>query len=154
MPWACDPPQLATKINDPLRLKVNFSTLLNFDTLPFYEFRPHHDLPELSIEKRAISSALMALELYIHLPPPDKLLRIQIQGPLESIQKLLPNGSWHLIGPFPQLGRLKLASLTHQKLYRREGDEAAPAVRDDAATNRTVKEWAWLASTHQDLAAA
>ena len=85
----------------------------------------------------------MALELYIHPcvrnpphrlhpPPPGKPLRIQkIQGPLETIQKLLPNVSWHPIGPFPQSGRLKLASLTHQKLYRQEGDEGAPAVRDE-----------------------
>ncbi|KAF2181273.1 hypothetical protein K469DRAFT_692145 [Zopfia rhizophila CBS 207.26] len=87
----------------------------------------------------------MALELYIHPcihnrphhlhpPPPDKPLRIQIQGPLESIQKLLPNVSWHPIGPFPQLGGLKLASLTHQKLYGQEGLEGADGalvVRDE-----------------------
>jgi hypothetical protein len=84
----------------------------------------------------------MALELYIHpcvlnppyrlhRPPPDKPLRIQIQGPLESIQKLFPNVSWHPIGPFPQPGGLELASLTHQKLYGQEGDEATPAMRDE-----------------------
>lgn len=84
----------------------------------------------------------MAFELYIppcvnrpphryHPPPPDKPLRIRIQGPLETIQKLLPNVSWHPIGPFPQPGGPKLASLTHQKLYGGEGDEAAPVVRDE-----------------------
>lgn len=81
----------------------------------------------------------MALELYIHPcnhkpplchpPPPDKPLRIHIQGPLESIQKLLPNVSWNPIGPFPQLGGQKLASLTYEKLY--QGHNCAPAVRDE-----------------------
>jgi hypothetical protein len=84
----------------------------------------------------------MALELYIHPcihspphhlhpPQPDAPLRIRIQGPLETIQKLLPEISWHPIGPFPQLGGLKLASLTHQKLYEGKAEEAAPAVRDE-----------------------
>jgi hypothetical protein len=84
----------------------------------------------------------MALELYIppcvndpphslHPPPPDKPLRIRIQGPLETIQKLLPKVSWYPIGPFPQLGGLKLANLTYQKLYWGNGDEAAPPVRDE-----------------------
>ncbi|KAF2174852.1 hypothetical protein K469DRAFT_612999 [Zopfia rhizophila CBS 207.26] len=80
----------------------------------------------------------MALELYIrpcthepplcHSPPPNKPLRVHIQGPLESIQKLLPDASWCPIGPFPQRGGLKLASLTHQKLYR---VNYAPKVRDE-----------------------
>ncbi|WEW58315.1 hypothetical protein PRK78_003783 [Emydomyces testavorans] len=84
----------------------------------------------------------MALELYIppcvnrpphhlHPPPPDKPLRIRIQGPLETIQKLCPNISWHPIGPFPQPGGLKLASLTHQTLYGGKGDEVAPVVVRD-----------------------
>jgi len=87
----------------------------------------------------------MALELYIHPyihnpphrlhpSPSDKPLRIQIQGPLESIQKLLPNASWHTIVPFPQPGELKLASLTHKKLYGQEGlggGDGALAVRDE-----------------------
>ena len=78
----------------------------------------------------------MVLELYIHPcihnpphrlhpPPPNKPLRIQIQGPLESVQKLLPNVFWHPIGPFPQLGGIKLAKLTHQKLYGQEEIEGA-----------------------------
>ncbi|KAI6081867.1 hypothetical protein F4821DRAFT_16937 [Hypoxylon rubiginosum] len=82
------------------------------------------------------------LELYIppcihhpphcfHPPPLDKPLRIRIQGPLETIQKLLPNESWHPIKPFPQPGGLKLANLTHQRLYGQEGGNAALAVRDE-----------------------
>ena|SRR5436309_3405244 len=87
----------------------------------------------------------MALELYIH-PcinnprdylhplPADKLLRIRIQGPLESIHKLLPNVSWDKIVPFPQPGGLELASLTYQTLYGHGGlnvTDSAPTVRDE-----------------------
>jgi len=83
----------------------------------------------------------MALDLYInscirnpphhhHPPPPDKPLRIRIQGPLEAIQKLWPDVSWHPIGPFPQPGGLKLASLTHQKLYGQDINSSL-AVRDE-----------------------
>jgi hypothetical protein len=92
----------------------------------------------------------MALELYIppcvnrpphhlHPPPLDKPLRIRIQGLLETIQKLLPNISWHPIGPFPQLGGLKLASLTHQNLYGETGDALPPAVRDEYLAWELVK---------------
>jgi hypothetical protein len=74
----------------------------------------------------------MALELYIppcihtpshrlHPPLVNKPLRIRIQGPLESIQKLFPNTSWHTIVPFPQPGGLELASLAYQTLYGQEG---------------------------------
>ena len=87
----------------------------------------------------------MALKLFIppcihsrrhplHPPPLNKPLRIQIQGPLESIQKLLPNVLWHPIGPFPQPGGLELAILTHRALYGEEGGgkiNATPAVRDE-----------------------
>ncbi|KAL3419977.1 hypothetical protein PVAG01_08476 [Phlyctema vagabunda] len=88
----------------------------------------------------------MALELFIpprihhprcclHPPPATRPLRIQIQGPLESIQKLLPKTSWYGIVHFPQPGRLELATLTHRALYGKEGlEEAAdgvPTVRDE-----------------------
>ena len=66
-------------------------------------------------------------------PPPDKPLRVRIQGPLESIQKLLPNASWRKIVPFPQPGGQELANLTHQTLFEREGLNMADAltVRDE-----------------------
>lgn len=70
---------------------------------------------------------------YLHPPPPAKPLRIQIQGLLESIQKLLPKVSWDEIVRLPQPGGLELASLTHRALYRegfKEGD-GIPAVRDE-----------------------
>jgi len=71
---------------------------------------------------------------YLHPPPPDKPLRIQIQGPLESIKKLLPNISWDKITRFPQPGGSELASLTHQAVYGEEGlkqMDGMPAVRDE-----------------------
>ena len=83
----------------------------------------------------------MALQLHIppcvtspphvhHPPPQDKPLRIRIQGPLETVQKLLPNTSWHPIRVFPQPGGVQLASLTHKSLYSGEGLNA-DAVRDE-----------------------
>lgn len=76
----------------------------------------------------------MALALYIppcihnpphrfHPPPADTPLRIQIQGPLECVQKLLPNVAWHPIGPFPQPGGVQLANLVHRKLYGGDHDD-------------------------------
>jgi hypothetical protein len=86
----------------------------------------------------------MALELFIppcihhprcclHPPPATRPLRIQIQGPLESIQKLLPKTSWHEIVRFPQPGGLELATLTYRALYGEEGFEAGsvPTVRNE-----------------------
>ncbi|KAL5344203.1 hypothetical protein ACLOAV_010821 [Pseudogymnoascus australis] len=87
----------------------------------------------------------MAFELFIppcihhpphrlHPPPPTRPLRIQIQGPLESIQKLLPKTSWHEIVRFPQPGGLELATLTHRAVYGEEGPkegDGVPAVRDE-----------------------
>jgi hypothetical protein len=70
----------------------------------------------------------------LHPPPPTRPLKIQIQGPLESIQKLLPKTSWHEIVRFPQPGGLELASLTHRALYSEGGSKEAdgiPAVRDE-----------------------
>src|SRR6266566_2208534 len=96
-------------------------------------------MSQLGSERSAVHNSL---ELYIppcvnrppccfHPPPSDRPLRIRIQGPLETIQKLLPNESWHPVRPFPQSGGLELASLTHQRLYGGGGDDAALAVRDE-----------------------
>lgn len=87
----------------------------------------------------------MALELYIHPcirnpphrlhpPPTDRPLRIRIQGPVESIQKLLPNAPWRDIGPFLQPGGLELARLTHEALYEQGKPNMVnrvPTVRDE-----------------------
>ncbi|EHK26114.1 uncharacterized protein TRIVIDRAFT_218286 [Trichoderma virens Gv29-8] len=77
----------------------------------------------------------MALELYIppcirtpahpfHLPPWKKPLRICIEGPLVSVQKLLPDVQWHVSDSrflvFPQPAGPELAKLTYRALYGRE----------------------------------
>jgi hypothetical protein len=76
----------------------------------------------------------MAGELYIphcvdtpphpfHLPPPEKPLRIQIEGPLVSIQKLLPEIPWHTeVEPlaFPLAAGPEFAQLAYQKIYGRD----------------------------------
>lgn len=90
----------------------------------------------------------MALPLYIHPcicnpahphhpPPRDKPLRICIQGPLESITKLLPDVTWNtknFIYTFPQQAGPLLANITYRKLYGYdEGEEinADLLVRDE-----------------------
>lgn len=98
--------------------------------------------PRLRSESSAVSNGPRAVHPSLHpqtaspspSPPADKPLRIRIQGPLESIQKLLPNVSWHKIVPFLQPGGLELASLTHQTLYGQEGlnmADGALTVRDE-----------------------
>ena len=87
----------------------------------------------------------MSLDLYIppctlnpahpnHPPPLDKPLRIQIQGPLESIQKVLPDLPWHTnhrSRSFPQPAAPKLASATYQALYGTQGGSSNLIVRDE-----------------------
>ncbi|KAJ5143311.1 uncharacterized protein N7515_002098 [Penicillium bovifimosum] len=89
----------------------------------------------------------MALPLYIppcihtppgqyHLPPPDQPIRIQIEGPLIAIERLLPHLSWqldHPDRPFPQPAGPELARLTYRKIYGEACLEAAGelAVRDE-----------------------
>lgn len=76
----------------------------------------------------------MALELHIspcirtpardlHPPPSERPLRIQIEGPLVSIQKLFPAIPWHTDVhpvPYPQPAGPELAALTYKHLYGRE----------------------------------
>ncbi|RJE26866.1 hypothetical protein PHISCL_00778 [Aspergillus sclerotialis] len=76
----------------------------------------------------------MALPFYIppcihappdqyHLPPPDQPLKIQIEGPLVAIQRLLPHIPWrlgYLDRTFPQPAGPELGRLTYQVIYGRE----------------------------------
>jgi hypothetical protein len=78
----------------------------------------------------------MALELYIppcidqpahplHLPHLERPLRINIEGPLVSIQKLLPDIEWILENSkpmFPQPAGPALAQLTYETIYQRAFD--------------------------------
>ncbi|KAI9667755.1 MAG: hypothetical protein M1821_000572 [Bathelium mastoideum] len=90
----------------------------------------------------------MAFELFIpkcthapahelHSPSVERPLRINIEGPLVSIQRLLPNVTWHMeteAPDFPQEGGPALAKLTYETLYERSldnetGDEVV--IRDE-----------------------
>lgn len=76
----------------------------------------------------------MAFELHIppctstpahHLHPPllEKPLRIQIEGPVVAIQKLLPEILWYtdpLSLVFPQPAGPEIAKLAYQKVYGRD----------------------------------
>lgn len=90
----------------------------------------------------------MALPLYIppcihtpadqhHLPPHEKPLRIQIEGPLSAIQRLLPDVSWNLGFPgrkFPQPAGPELARLAYQTIYGQDYSPQDPndlVVRDE-----------------------
>jgi len=141
----CDNPALvAQKDNKPQTSATVLAT--NIEQLPasqphrslYPTIRSRHDPRKPSTD----GQPSMALELYIprcvnrprhrlHPPPPDKPLRIRIQGPLETIQKLLPDISWHPIGDYPQPGGLELARLTHRNLYGGKVDNAALTVRDE-----------------------
>lgn len=94
----------------------------------------------------------MALPLYIplcihtpadrhHLPPSDQPLRIQIEGPLIAIQRLLPDIPWRLGFPdrtFPQLAGPELARLTYQTIY---GRDICPEVLDDLVVQDGYLGW-------------
>lgn len=78
----------------------------------------------------------MALPLYIpscsktprhpnHPPDSEKPLRIQIEGPLTLVQKLVPDAEWHVKQyneVFPQPAGLCLARIAYAALYGREAD--------------------------------
>jgi hypothetical protein len=92
-------------------------------------FRPSHDFASalnqatcrsqwpLSFLFLLASTTRFIVSILHRLPDYYELLRIQIQGPLESIQKLLPKTSWNEIVRFPPPGGLELATLTHRALY-------------------------------------
>lgn len=94
----------------------------------------------------------MGLELYIppcvsnpahplHPPPLEKPLRIQIEGPLVAVQKLLPSISWHtdpLALVFPQPGGHELAKLAYRVLY---GQDARHEVTDDMVVRDEYLGW-------------
>lgn len=58
-----------------------------------------------------------------HFPPSDKPLRIQIEGPSTTIERLLPQIPWNLSHhdrSFPQPAGHELARLAYQAIYRRD----------------------------------
>ncbi|KAL2754790.1 hypothetical protein ACRALDRAFT_2042660 [Sodiomyces alcalophilus JCM 7366] len=70
-----------------------------------------------------------------HSPPVDKPLRIQIDGPLVSAEKLLPGISWHLDKvptDYPQPAGPELDKLTYRVIYGRDAETAEDlVVRDE-----------------------
>ncbi|KAI1420273.1 hypothetical protein F5Y12DRAFT_773821 [Xylaria sp. FL1777] len=56
----------------------------------------------------------------LHLPPLERPLRIQIEGPLTAIQRLVPDASWDVdvLSPkFPMPAAKAFAQLTYRALY-------------------------------------
>lgn len=70
-----------------------------------------------------------------HFPSEEQPLRIQIEGPLLAIQKLLPEVSWqlHHNDPFPLPGGPKLVELAFRAVYHRD-------VRPDVAGDMVVRD--------------
>ncbi len=72
-----------------------------------------------------------------HLPSSSQPLRIQIEGPLIALQRLLPRVSWHTADhspTFPLPGGPELAKLAFQTIYCREVQPDVPEdmiVRDE-----------------------
>ncbi|KAI1746374.1 hypothetical protein F4680DRAFT_19386 [Xylaria scruposa] len=104
----------------------------------------------------------MALELYIppcirnpidphHHPPPDKPLRIQIEGPLVAVERLFPNIQWHvedLVPEFPQPAGPKLAELTYSLLY---GRNASPDIQGDLVVRDEYLGWVMKPKPVQEI---
>jgi hypothetical protein len=76
---------------------------------------------------------------HFHPPPHERPLRIQIEGPLVSIQRLLPHIPWRLRmgysdSEFPQPAGPELARLAYQQIYMRDVCPEVPGdlvVRDE-----------------------
>jgi len=94
----------------------------------------------------------MAFELHIppcistpahplHPPPLEKPLRIQIEGPVVAIQKLLPDISWRtdpLSAVFPQPAGPEIAKLVYQIVY---GQDVRPEVANDMVVRDEYLGW-------------
>ncbi|KAF4781002.1 hypothetical protein HER10_EVM0005779 [Colletotrichum scovillei] len=100
----------------------------------------------------------MALELFIpscirsppghlHLPDIERPLRIRIEGPRESIEKLFPSVSWDtrvFDGKFPQEAGPLLATLTFRHIYGK-------SVRSDVPGDLVVRDEyiGWIGEGHR-----
>ncbi|KEY75018.1 hypothetical protein S7711_10452 [Stachybotrys chartarum IBT 7711] len=77
----------------------------------------------------------------LHPPNHDQPLRIQIEGPLLAIQKILPEVSWHVpnhFSDFPMPGGPKLAELAFRTLY---GRDVRPDVSRDIVVRDEYRGW-------------
>ncbi|TLS25375.1 hypothetical protein PpBr36_06811 [Pyricularia pennisetigena] len=76
-----------------------------------------------------------------HFPSHNKPLRIRIQGPLISIQRLIPKAQWHqdfLTRPTPQVPAPDFARLTYRTIY---GCDPQPEVPDDLVIRHEYCGW-------------
>ncbi|CAG8227556.1 unnamed protein product [Penicillium salamii] len=73
-----------------------------------------------------------------HFPSAEQPLRIQIEGPLLALQRLLPGVSWHVPQSFPLPGGPKLAALAFQAIY---GRNVRPNVAGDMVVRDEYKGW-------------
>ena len=101
-------------------------------------------LQQWGVESRGVGAKRQILHTPLpplHPPPPEQSLRIQIEGPLVSIQKLLPEILWHtdvtsLV--FPQPAGPELARLAYQTIY---GREVRPEVAGDVVVRDEYLGW-------------
>ncbi|KAJ5712478.1 hypothetical protein N7493_008946 [Penicillium malachiteum] len=73
-----------------------------------------------------------------HFPSPEQPLRIQIEGPLLALQRLLPGVSWHVPHSFPLPGGPRLAELAFQAIYHRN---IQPNIAGDMVVRDEYKGW-------------
>ncbi|KFY58769.1 hypothetical protein V496_05972 [Pseudogymnoascus sp. VKM F-4515 (FW-2607)] len=77
----------------------------------------------------------------LHLPSPETPLRVQIEGPLLALQKLLPEVSWHIPNHFPEfplVGGPELARLAFRAIYQRD---VRPGVAGDMVVRDEYTGW-------------
>ncbi|KAH8763296.1 hypothetical protein F5883DRAFT_498889 [Diaporthe sp. PMI_573] len=87
----------------------------------------------------------------LHPPPLDKPLRIQIEGPLVAIQKLLPSIQWHtdpLALMFPQPAAHELAKLTYRVIY---GQDVRSEVVGDVIVRDEYLGWVMGEIPHKNI---
>lgn len=97
-------------------------------------------------------TAAMAYKLHIpdcilephhpfHFPSSNKSLRIRIQGPLISVQRLIPEAQWNhdfSNRPIPQLPALEFARITYRTIY---GCDPRPEVPGDLVIRHEYCGW-------------
>lgn len=108
----------------------------SFDVHRFYP--PPSDQPALPLY---IPPCLTNPPHRFHPPSLEQPLRIQIEGPLLALQKLLPGVSWHVPHHFPEFslpGGPELAKLAFRKIYHRD---IRPDIAGDMVVRDEYKGW-------------
>jgi len=111
---------------------------------------PNHSLNNHCFDCPSLDQ--QALPLYIppclttpphpfHLPSLEQPLRIQVEGPLLALQRILPHVSWHISHDFPEFplpGGPELAKLVFMAIYHRN---IRPDVVGDMIVRDEYKGW-------------